>query len=366
MPIIGLDTRAWLIRLIAFVALLALLSPFFWAIYRTMAFNTLPRDDYAPFLLWLVRGPGGAFPGSPYGYRILSVAAAVPFYYVLPPLRLSELPAHIPDAYLRATAAIALLSWLAMVLAGCAIFHVATRQCGLGKRDGLLAAALLFLLCWHSQAYGIDPIAIMLVALSVAVLHRPGIFAALAIVSVITDEKICLVLFLWLSVRVALHTTDRRELRVQSAATVIALALYLLMLRLVHLPGNTYQVQPYDYVCTMFANLAASASGRGLVLDIVPSLLLAGVAAAGWPVMRVGLPGRLFRPTDALVIPALVLVALAVTKSFDIGRVVMHAAPLFVIPAIGSLAHWNRWYQGFARPRDVPARPWRTKVGSNP
>jgi hypothetical protein len=211
----------------------------------------------------------------------------VPFYYILPPLRLSELPASIPVAYLKATAAIALLSWLAMVLAGFAIFQVATRQCGLGKRDGLLAAALLFLLCWH-------------------------------------------------------------------------------MLRLVHLPGNDYQVQPHDYTPTIFANLAASISGRGLLLDVLPSLLVAGVAIAGWPVMQAGLPGRLFRRTDALVIPALILVALAVTKSFDIGRVVMHAAPLYVVPAVGSLSHWSRWYQGFARPRDVLAPSCRAKVGFKP
>ena len=351
---VGLDARAWVVRVGVCAALLALLSPFFWAIYRTMAFHTLPRDDYAPFLLWLVRGPGGAFPDSPYGYRILSVAAAVPFYYLLPPLRLSELPAHVSVAYLKATAAIALLSWLGMVLGGFAVFRVATRQCGLGPRDGLLAAALLFLLCWHSQAYGIDPFAIMLVAVAVAVLRRPGAFAGVAIGSVIADEKVCLVLFLWLSVRVVLHAPDRRELRVQWAATVVALVLYVLMLRLIHLPGNAYQLQPQGYMHTMLGNLAASVSGRGVVLDVVPTLLLAGVAVAGWPAMRAGLAGGLFRRSDALVVPALVLVALAVTDSFDVGRVVMHAAPLFVIPVVGSLAHWGRWYQGLVRPRSEP------------
>ncbi len=352
MPIGGLGMRALLVRLGALAVLLMLLSPFFWAIYRTMVFNTLPRDDYAPFLLWLVGSPGGAFPGSPYGYRILAVAAAAPFYYALPPLRLSELSAQIPGAYLKATAAIALLSWLAMVLAGSAVFHIATRQCGLGKRDGLLAAALLFLLCWHSQAYGIDPVAIMLVAVAVAVLHRPGAFAALAIISVIVDEKVCMVLFLWLTIRTAMCAEDRHTLRVQWAATVFALALYLLMVWLVHLPGNEYQLQPHDYVQTILSNLAASISARGLVLDIVPCLLLAGVAVAGWPAARRGLRGGPFRPIDGLVVPVLALVALAVTKSFDIGRVVMHAAPLYVVLAIGSLDLWSQWGDGIARPRD--------------
>jgi hypothetical protein len=171
---------------------------------------------------------------------------------------------------------------------------------------------------------------------------------------VIAAETVCLVLFLWLSIRVVLHAADRRELRAQWAATVVGLALYVLMLRLIHLPGNAYQLQPHGYGRTMLGNLAASVSGRGVVLDVVPTLLLAGVAVAGWPAMRGGLPGGVFRPADALVIPALVLVALAVTDSFDIGRVVMHAAPLFVIPAVGSLAHWSRWYEGLIRPRSEP------------
>lgn len=88
------------------------------------------------------------------------------------------------------------------------------------------------------------------------------------------------------------------------------------------------------------------------MLDIVPFFLVAGVAVAGWPAARRGLRGGPFRPIDGLVVPALALVSLAVTKSFDIGRVVMHAAPLYVVPAIASLEHWSRWGHGFARLRD--------------
>jgi hypothetical protein len=49
-----------------------------------MAFNTVPRDEYAPYLLWLLNMPGGGFPGSLYGYRILSTIAGAPFFYLLP------------------------------------------------------------------------------------------------------------------------------------------------------------------------------------------------------------------------------------------------------------------------------------------
>ena len=78
---------------LGYFALLAILfHPFFFITFRLMAFDTVPRDDYARYLLWLLHEPGGAFPGSLYGYRILSVLAAAPFYYVLPALPLTNLP----------------------------------------------------------------------------------------------------------------------------------------------------------------------------------------------------------------------------------------------------------------------------------
>lgn len=77
----------------ALIALAFVLStvPAFFAIYRDAAFQTLPRDDYAPHLLALV-GERGTPParqptllgGNPMGYRMLSVAAAIPFYELLP------------------------------------------------------------------------------------------------------------------------------------------------------------------------------------------------------------------------------------------------------------------------------------------
>jgi hypothetical protein len=39
-----------------------------------MAFATVSHDEYGPHLLLLLREQGGWFPGSLYGYRILSVS----------------------------------------------------------------------------------------------------------------------------------------------------------------------------------------------------------------------------------------------------------------------------------------------------
>src|SRR5882724_10544563 len=107
--------RSSLAQLGYFALLSVLFHPFFFFIFRLMAFNTVPRDEYAPYLLWLLNKPGGSFPGSLYGYRILSVLAGAPFYYLLPPFPLTNLPAEPSANYWQATAALAMVSYLAMI-----------------------------------------------------------------------------------------------------------------------------------------------------------------------------------------------------------------------------------------------------------
>lgn len=331
------NIRRRLIGALAFVGCLVALSPFFWAIYRIMAFHTIPRDDYAPYLLWLLGQRGGAFPGSPYAYRVLAVLAAVPFDWMLPPLHLSDLPASVSLPYLRATAAIAALSYVSALGSAFAASRLARRR-GLTAEQAVLAGTLLFALCWHSQIYGLDPLAIFLVALLLSLLHRPVMFAALILVSIVVDEKVCMVFALWLSLRCLL--LHERQLRLPWIASLAALAAYLFMVVLVRVPGNTYQLQPMNYLATIVMNLRASVSGRGLVLNVLPTAVLAAIAVAGWP--AAGRGEEMARRADILLIPALVLLALTVTQYFQIGRVVMHAAPIFVIPAAASISAWHR------------------------
>ncbi len=118
-----------------------------------MVFDTLPRDDYAPFLLWLAGAPGGAFPESPYGYRLLTMVAALPLYYALPALRLTNLPAALTPQYVQATAAIAALSYLSLLAAGLLSYRIARDRAGLPRREATLAGVLLgYLSCTVSSS----------------------------------------------------------------------------------------------------------------------------------------------------------------------------------------------------------------------
>jgi hypothetical protein len=108
--------------------------PVFFSIYRESVFQITPRDGYAPMLQWIV-GQGGAH--APMGYRILSVAAATPLYFVLPPFSFSRL-GPVDPAYLKATAALTAVSFLCMVGFAGVVYHIARSQ----YRTSAQAAAL--------------------------------------------------------------------------------------------------------------------------------------------------------------------------------------------------------------------------------
>jgi hypothetical protein len=316
-----------------------LLHPMFFVIYRLSIFNTVPRDDYARFLLWMVGDPEGVLPISPYCYRLLSMALATPFYYLLPVLQLTNMPADLSPAYLRATAALSALAFVAWIAAAMLVYAVAVGKCGLPRRDGILAGVLMFALGLHGQIAAIDPLTFAFMSLGVMLVDRRGWFCGFVLVSIVANEKVALVLAIWLTIRCVLDHEDRRAFGVQCLAALLAVASYFVLLKLVQIPGNSYQMNLADYPVTLRENLGAYFGGRGVLLNVIPVAMLAGLAVFGHICNRRS-TGRLFRPVDILVIPALVGVALLLTHLFQAGRIVMHAAPLFVVPAVAALGGW--------------------------
>jgi hypothetical protein len=332
--------KPWVCRVAVLVLLALSLEPLFFTIDRLMVFDTVPRDDYAPFLLWLVGAPGGAFPGSPYGYRLLTMVVASPLYYVLPALRLTNLPVALTPQYVQATAALAALSYLSLLGAGLAAYGVTRDRLGLPRREATLAGILLGLLILHSQFFGIDAFAILLVTAGIYLLSRPLSFALLIVPSVFANEKVAIVFALWLTLRCMCSAADRRLFRAQWLATLTAIMVYIAALLILHLPGNGYQIEPGGYQETLLSNLRASMSPRGLLLNALPVLMLFTIGALGWCYGERPYLGTLFRPVDLLVMPGLVLIALVLTQFFQTGRIVMHAAPLYVVPAAVALGRW--------------------------
>jgi hypothetical protein len=332
--------RRWLGFCVVLVALAVALEPLFFTIDRIMVFNTVPRDDYAPFLLWLAHAPGGAFPESPYGYRILTMVAALPLYWLLPALPLTNLPPALTPHYVQATAALAALSYLSLIAAGMLAYRLARDRIGLPRTDAVTAGIVASLLIFYTQFFGIDSFAILLLTAGLYLLRRPAWFALLIIPAAFANEKVPMVFALWLTLRCLTSAADRRHFAAPWLAAIAAIAAYAAALLLLHLPGNAYQLEPGGYPATLLVNLRASVSARGLLLNALPTLVLLAVGALGWRYAACRDLGGLFRPIDLLMIPALVLVALVLTQFFQTGRLVMHAAPLFVPPAAVALGRW--------------------------
>jgi hypothetical protein len=170
-------------------ALLALMLHPLWVIlFRLVIFDTLPRDDYAPMLLWWLGQPGGAPPQSPYGYRVLSMLAAAPFYHLLPSFALTNLPGHLTAEYVRATAALAAVSFVGLTASAAMAYRLAADRFGLGRPEGILAALFVLVAQLYASPFGVDPLAICVVVLALYFVERVSVFAAILIASVIVNE----------------------------------------------------------------------------------------------------------------------------------------------------------------------------------
>ena len=339
---LGSSLRRWLASAAAALVLAMFLLPFFFVIHRLMIFETVPRDHYEPFLLWLLDQPGGSLPPSPYGYRVLTMVAAAPFYYLLPPVGFSGLPETISAPVLKATGAIAALSFLSIIGTSVMAYRLAVDKANLGRVEGLAAGVLAFLFCWYGGFYALDSASVLMVAIGLYLVDRWVAFVPFVILSVVFNEKIALVFAIWLVMRCVLFPEDRAKLGTPALAAVAAVGIYVLLLMIVRLPGHAYQTDFASYPSTAIDNLKAYFDMRGLVLNILPVALLAGTAVFSWRYLRQPFVGGLFRPVDVLVILGLLLVALVATLYYQAGRIVMHAAPLYVVPAGAALGLWVR------------------------
>ena len=326
----------------AFGFLAVLFSPCLFFTFRLMVFDTVPRDDYARYLLWLLNEPGSTFPGSPYGYRILSVLAGAPFYYLLPALPLTNLPAVIEPHYLRATAALAIVSYLAMLAGAVLAYRLLVSRYLCSKADGLFAASFVVLCELNTSFYGIDPLAFLLIIAALYTIDRPVLFAVIVSASILFNEKVPIVLGAWLSIRWMLDPDIRKQFRTPLIVLILAIAAYATMLAIVRMEGHSEQLDAGVYFPTIIQNVVATfMTPRGYVLNILPCVLLVGGVCWSWWYLDTRRSG-IYSTLDLLVVPVLILLALALTQFFQVGRIALHAAPLFMLPIAQALGLWLR------------------------
>src|SRR5262249_13463985 len=174
------------------IALFLSTVPIFFAIYRTAAFNTVSRDDYGPYLLFLV-GEGSEVPASPFGYRILSVAAAIPFYHLMPVYTFKNL-GPVDTTALRAAQALSMVSYLSIVLTSFVVYKLARDRSRASPVASLSVSLLAILLLTGFVGFtGVDELAILMIAALLYYQDNPVVFSLLILLSVIMNEKISII-----------------------------------------------------------------------------------------------------------------------------------------------------------------------------
>ncbi len=324
-----------LIPLVLTLLLLLMTIPRFFEIYRTMAFNTIPHDDYATYLLHFL-GEKSYFTiaYSPYGYRVLSYLAAAPFYELLPVYRFTNLP-PIDENYLRAYQALAMSSYLAILAACLLIYLTAKNRLRLSIPISLLSAFMAFMLFEFTNMSAVDPMAIFLISLLFYFLEQPAPFSAIVLLSVPFNEKVSVVFFMLLIARLAIQRKAFQE-RWQLLFTMLAMGVYFLIRTVVGLPGFEHQTSINSFLPSFIYTLRDTLSLKGAIQNLLPIFILLLIYFLALQSLKHKRTPYFFW-SDILVLAGLALLAFVTRLEYTVGRIVMYSFPLYLPAACASI-----------------------------
>lgn len=319
------------------LAFVAAVVPIFLDVYRLTVYRTMPYDDYAPYLLWLLGEPGGQLPvpASPHVYRIGAVTLALPFYYL--PLVEFSAPTGGTTVYRLATQAICLANVVYVSLAALTMAAYARLRLLVGIEWSIILALMALLLSRYEGMNNVDGIAalpMVLLYLS-AVDRRLGFFCLFLVIGAFVNEKTIIASFMFVCFRFLSEARYRRDYGWLAGANAAALVLYLVAVNLVVFPGNEYQRDLGTYLPSAFGMLMLSLSAKGLFINLWPLIVLAAL----WWIAIIAPPSERFtKPVDLLVLLGLAAMAFLLDVKYAVGRIVMYTLPLYLIGAVQAFA----------------------------
>ena len=324
------------IQFILLLGILLINIPLFFDIYRQCAFNIVPHDDYVPYLLHIL-GKGGGIPGSPTGYRFLSVVVAIPFYYLLPFFKFSLLEITNED-YIRGVEALSFVAYLASSFSSFFIYKITKDRLNGEKTTAILAALIALFLFRFTAIYSIDPTAICIISILIYYLDTKWIFASLLILSVGINEKILFIFLILFGGRLIYKRslTDSFYLII----SIISFLSYFLIRKLVNLPGHEYMVEPSMFLekATHTVNLLFTA--KSVMLNWIPGGITFGLFFLALKEYKSNsnINRLFFSPIDFLPILALIIISLITDMQFTIGRILLFCFPLYLPLAVINLS----------------------------
>jgi hypothetical protein len=333
---------AWTLLLLM---LAAASIPRFFSIYRSAAFETFPRDPYETYVLRLAGEPGGRVPGAPHAYRILSAAAAVPVYHAVPVLYAFSRLEGVDARRLRATQAMAIVSYLALLGLCLLTWLTARRRFGAAPLTALGAALAAWILAEGTNLLAMDTVALCLVAGLSFSLRKAWLFVPLVLASAGFNEKIPLIFLALLAARAI---AARFALWPQALAAAAATGLYAAARLAFPVSGGEAQTDPSTFLAAALHMAALTASPKGLLMNLLPAL---GVLAL-WTIARKfqsARPDATFHPADIAALALLAVLAFAARVEFGAGRVLLYCFPLYLPAAFASLERLSDGRKEFSR-----------------
>jgi hypothetical protein len=309
-----------------------LLIPELFVIYRVNAFDTIPRDPYEPYLLFLAGSDDGFLPGSPFTYRILSVVPA------LIPLSLVDAPLfsniqNPQQIWLNAVFANAVVSYASIVVLSVVVYGVLRWRLGCAPLTALCGLLMVPVLSGFTATYMTDPFVILYLFVAFLLMDRFWVWLLMLVIGVGVNEKIPLIFALY-SMLSLLQVRTRKTFMAFICAC-LACGLYLLVRSLLNFPGYENQTDIASFFDGFLNTFQMTLSFKGVIQNLLPIFILLvmalplGLEAAktqSYPLM----------PVHVLLIPGLAMVAFCTDVQWNVGRNVMHLFPLFLVP----LLHW--------------------------
>ena len=312
-----------------FAGLLLISSPTFFEIYRSNVFEVLPRDRYESMVLFFA-GDGGGVLESPFGYRVLYPILGVVPYWLSPLISFSELNSTLSLNELRATQALALVSYLSMIVVAAFAYRICRERGELGQMGSIVVGLTSFFLLKLTAFYGVDPMTIAFICAGLFWVGNPLAFSAVLLIGFAANEKIALVFVIFFTS----HALLTRQWSYLSRAGLAAIALlaYFAVRGIVALPGMEHQTDLAQYPPNFISSFDYLLNLKGLYMNgFGPALLISvWVAAARWTPCDRQSP---FESAAAIVlILALFGIGMALGMEWTIGRLALHALPFFFVP----------------------------------
>lgn len=336
-----------------YVLLVIVLLPHFVNILRMVQFDVIPRDHYYNILLRMinVNQDGSFFGGAPFGYRVLNILLAAPFY-VVPPF----LFRHLPDQtsytieQLRASQAIVITNYLCIVAVVVLATYMVYRIHKRSSSEAILAGILAFIFLFFSGWYSLDMPVVLYICIVLYTLHKAAVTIPLLLVSSVFNEKIWIVFGLLFVIRLLTPSIDKKRSLYYFLASVAAGVIYYIMVRLVGNPFPEHQAYASRYAAVFWHNAVTSFSSvRGLIVNTLPISLLVALAMLHTRSLRIASPWMAkryhfcYQRYDYLLVFAYLAVCMVASAQFNLGRLITILFPFYLFGAASQIqAYFNR------------------------